>query len=262
MINRAIKKYLLRQKSYEIERIRYNDSSLTYLLSPSSLPNDGFKEFPNHHKPPFHRYYNEIARNLAGKIDILEIGAGTGQHTRPVVNTSTRVTAIDISENSLELLKTRFGDQVETVNGNIESLPFADSSFDLVISCGSLSYGAQNLVDSEIKRVLRFGGSFIFLDSLNHNLVYKMNRYVHWVLRTRSLSTVRRIPKLKRIKSFGLAFKQTDIYYFGSYLWIYQIFSFFLGDRKALRINDFFESMFPSGKYAFKVVVVHKYLKE
>jgi ubiquinone/menaquinone biosynthesis C-methylase UbiE len=257
-----MKRVLLKLNNPEIERKRYNLSNLEYVRTPSSVPNEGFQEFPNHHKQPFRCYYNEIQKNLPDKVDILEIGAGTGQHTRPVVTTTTKVTAIDISENSLEVLRTRFGNEVQTVIGNIENLPFTDSSFDLVISCGALSYGDQDLVNSEIKRVLRHGGSFIFLDSLNHNLIYKMNRYLRWALRTRSLSTVLRIPKLKRIRDLQLSFKYSNVYYFGSYLWIYEIFNFLLGERNAARISNFLESSFPSGKYAFKVVVVLESFKK
>jgi len=262
MTSQIIRKFLLKLNSIEVERSRYNHSSMEYLRSPSSIPNEGFEEFPNHHKQPFRQYYDELAKNLTGKVDILEIGAGTGQHTRPVVTSTTKVTALDISENSLEVLRTRFGNEVKTVKGNIESLPFADSSFDLVISCGSLSYGDQDLVDSEIKRVLRIGGSFIFIDSLNHNFVYKMNRFLRCVLRSRSFSTFFRIPKLKRISDLALYFEKPNVYYFGSYLWVYQIFSIFLGERNSLKVSNFFESHFPSQKQAFKVVVVLISLKK
>jgi SAM-dependent methyltransferase len=262
MPSQVLKKLLLRLNSSEVERDRYNRFSGIYLSRPSQTPLEGFEEFPNHHKRPFRCYYNEIVNNLPGKVDILEIGAGTGQHTRPVVTSTTRVTAFDISENSLEVLKARFHDEVEIVRGNIERLPFADSSFDLVISCGALSYGDQDLVDSEVKRVLRLGGSFIFLDSLNHNPIYKMNRLMRCALQSRSLSTVLRIPKLKRIKSLGHSFQTLNIHYFGSYLWLFQIFNLFLGHRKAQNIDDFLERSLPSGRNAFKVVVVLNYLKK
>jgi ubiquinone/menaquinone biosynthesis C-methylase UbiE len=45
----------------------------------------------------------------------------------------------------------------------MEKLPFADQSFDLIVSAGSLSYRDNDIVMNEIYRVLKLQGVFIRL---------------------------------------------------------------------------------------------------
>jgi ubiquinone/menaquinone biosynthesis C-methylase UbiE len=51
----------------------------------------------------------------------------------------------------------------------MEKLPFANQSFDIIVSAGSLSYGDNDIVMNEIYRVLKLQGVFIAIDSLNNN---------------------------------------------------------------------------------------------
>lgn len=97
--------------------------------------------------------------------------------------------------------------------GNIEGLPFTDSSFDLVVSCAVLSYGDPPKVDREILGVLRPGGTFILIDSLNHNLIFKLNRWVRFLRGSRSLSTVLRIPKMRRLQRMCSPFDETRFHF-------------------------------------------------
>ena len=56
----------------------------------------------------------------------------------------------------------------------MENLPFKNESFDIVICSGSLSYGDHKIVRNEIFRVLKNNSFFICIDSLDHNLIYKL----------------------------------------------------------------------------------------
>ena len=64
---------------------------------------------------------------------------------------------------------------------DMELLPFENNSFDIVCSAGSLSYGDNLTVMNEIYRVLNQTGSFIAVDSLNNNLIYRLNRYINYL---------------------------------------------------------------------------------
>ena len=55
----------------------------------------------------------------------------------------------------------------------MEKLPFRDNSFDAICSAGSLSYGDNLIVMNEIYRLLKTGGSFIAVDSLNNNPIFR-----------------------------------------------------------------------------------------
>ena len=68
---------------------------------------------------------------------------------------------------------------IKLKKGDMENLPFKNESFDIVICSGSLSYGDHKIVRNEIFRVLN--SFFICIDSLDHNLIYKINRFIHFL---------------------------------------------------------------------------------
>jgi ubiquinone/menaquinone biosynthesis C-methylase UbiE len=98
----------------------------------------------------------------------LELGAGTGYFSLNLLadGVIARATATDISAGMLAALKAnaeRLGLAVETVRSDAESLPFADSSFDLVIGHAVLHHlpdPARAL--RECFRVLDRGGTLVF----------------------------------------------------------------------------------------------------
>jgi SAM-dependent methyltransferase len=251
-------KFWNHERDVEKEYQRYNYAGSLELSNDAQGPTEGFSHFPKEHLAPFEEYYMLIGKEILKVKDVLEIGAGTGQHTRPTVTPSTTVTALDISEISLEVLRKKFNERINLVVGNIEELPFSDSSFDLIVSCGVLSYGDPLKVDSEILRTLRPGGTFIFIDSLNHNPIYKINRWIKFIRRTRSASTVLRIPKVSRIERLSAAFEEKQYSFFGQWLWVHQFLSVFVGAGPALKFYNFLENSTPKSKYAFKVVGILK----
>lgn len=141
-------------------------------------------------------YYEQRMRELVSPDhEGLELGAGSGMHTAGLLNTGARVTAADISPGALALLERKLAGVAQgrllTRVADMESLPFESGSFDVVACAGSLSYGEPALVDAEIRRVLRAGGTFICVDSLNHNPVYRLNRWLHYKRGERTRSTLR-----------------------------------------------------------------------
>jgi ubiquinone/menaquinone biosynthesis C-methylase UbiE len=190
--------------------------------------------------------------------NLLEVGCGNGVMTRYFESIASSVTALDISDISLEVLQKKFNGLVTTVVGNIEELPFPTSSFDLIISCGVLSYGDPSKVDSEILRVLRPGGTFIFIDSLNHNPIFKLNRWIRFMRGNRSLSTVIRIPKMTRVEKIASSFQESQYKTFGKWIWLHQLLRYLLGSQFALRIYDLLEGLDGQSKYGFKIVAILK----
>jgi SAM-dependent methyltransferase len=166
------------------------------------------------------------------------------------------LTANDISSKSLEVLKKTHPNVNSLICGDMSNLPIESRSFDAIVSCGSLSYAVPELMNEEIFRLLKDGGILIVCDTLNHNPIYRMNRFIHYILGRRSLNSIVRIPDLGRIKSLSLPFDKTSLKFFGSYLWIVSLSKFFLGDKISHKLNSWLEINFPSGKYGFKFVLV------
>jgi SAM-dependent methyltransferase len=98
---------------------------------------------------------------------VLEVGAGTGANL-PYYRWK-RVSALDFVDTApggaLKRLRAIRGVPVRTREADAQSLPFPDRSFDTVVStlvfC-SVSDQARGL--SEVRRVLRDGGVFVFLE--------------------------------------------------------------------------------------------------
>jgi ubiquinone/menaquinone biosynthesis C-methylase UbiE len=98
---------------------------------------------------------------------VLEVGVGTGLSFAhyPAVD---ELVGVDPSEPMLRRARRRaaeLGREVTLINAPAEALPFEDDSFDTVVAFAVLcSVGDQARALAEIRRVLRPGGRFIFIE--------------------------------------------------------------------------------------------------
>lgn len=90
-------------------------------------------------------------------VDVVELGAGTGQLTEPLVARGCRVVATDGSAAMLRRLRRR-APGARAVAGTAEQLPVRARSADLVVAAGAFSWFAAEPVLHEVARVLRPGG--------------------------------------------------------------------------------------------------------
>lgn len=116
-------------------------------------------------------------RSLDLKIDresfVLDAGSGTGIVTLGFQDAGFRprkTIAFDLSANSLKIAREQFAREqkidaanIESVQGNILELPFADGMFDLVLTCGVLEYVSLDAGLKELGRVLKLGGKLVFI---------------------------------------------------------------------------------------------------
>lgn len=196
---------------------------------------------------------------------VLEIGCGTGIHTEVLINSNAQIIGTDISEKSIEFLEAKFGkaNNLKLKVADMENLPFSDNYFNIVVSAGCLSYGDNNKVMNEIRRVLKSGGLFICVDSMNHNPIYKINRWVHYLRGERTLSTLKRMPRIELIKNYRKTFGAVDIHYFGGISWLISLLSSVVKNDELLKkISDRFDIFFNVKKSAFKFVMVARKTKE
>ena len=106
--------------------------------------------------------------NLNPNQRILDIGCGSGQTAIPAAQQGHQVVGIDIAENLIEHAKERAlyeGLDAQFDVGDAENLPYADNSFDVVISMmGAMFAPRPEKVASEIARVLRPGGKLYMVN--------------------------------------------------------------------------------------------------
>jgi 2-polyprenyl-3-methyl-5-hydroxy-6-metoxy-1,4-benzoquinol methylase len=119
----------------------------------------------------FAKYLEKGALQFFDRLDIapgtrlLDIACGAGQLTLPAARKGIQVTGLDLAANLVEQAKSRAaaeGLKVEVTQGDAEDLPFADASFDVVMSLiGAMFAPRPELVASEMVRVCKPGGKII-----------------------------------------------------------------------------------------------------
>jgi len=96
--------------------------------------------------------------------DVLDAGSGDGTIAALLASRSRRVTCLDISPKVLQACRKRLQglDNVEFVLGDVQTLRFADASFDQVLLLNLLTYATDPArVLAEAARVLRPGGDLV-----------------------------------------------------------------------------------------------------
>jgi SAM-dependent methyltransferase len=94
---------------------------------------------------------------------VLDVAAGTGNASIPAAEAGARVTASDLTPELLDAGRVRaeeIGLELEWAEADAEALPFADESFDVVMSSiGAMFAPHHQAVADELARVCRPGGT-------------------------------------------------------------------------------------------------------
>ncbi len=127
-------------------------------------------------------------------MQILDIAAGTGSSSRPLVDKGAQVTALDFSEGMLAQGRKQNKD-IKFVQGDALKLPFADNFFDVT----TISFGLRNTNDTslalkEALRVTKSGGRIVIAEfSHPTNRVFK-SIYLNYLMKALPI-VVRKISK-------------------------------------------------------------------
>ncbi|QYN18403.1 class I SAM-dependent methyltransferase [Amycolatopsis sp. DSM 110486] len=123
--------------------------------------------------------------------EVLEVAVGTGLNLG-LYSPDARVTGLDLSPAMLELAKSRadgLGRPVTLRQGNAETLPFPDASFDTVVcTLGLCGFPDDRAAIAEMHRVLRPGGALLLLDHIGSD-----HRPLRWAQRLLERFTLRQI---------------------------------------------------------------------
>lgn len=130
------------------------------------------------------RYIEECLEGISTP-SILEVGAGTGRYSVTLAKQGLQVTAVELIEHNLEILRSKLDgtEQIVTMQGNaLELSMFPDNSFDLTMLLGPMYhlYTKKDKLQalSEAVRVTKPGGHILVAYCMNEPTVIQ---YVFWL---------------------------------------------------------------------------------
>ena len=123
----------------------------------------------------FQRHYELVAKDLlsyCSEGSVLDIGTGPGWLLVRLHEASPKLRLAGIDASSSMIAKARnnvtkagFSDSIEVKQGYAEKIPFADCSFDVVVSTGSIHHWKRPTASlNDIYRVLKHGGYALMYD--------------------------------------------------------------------------------------------------
>lgn len=101
--------------------------------------------------------------NLKPEMRVLDVACGSGNQSIPAARTGAQITGVDIAPNLIEQAGKRA--KIENLairfdEGDAENLPYADASFDVVLTMfGAMFAPRPEMVSAELARVCRPGGT-------------------------------------------------------------------------------------------------------
>lgn len=112
--------------------------------------------------------------------DVLEVGPGPGRTTEILKDIVAKLTCVEIDSMLAEQLAARMeGTNVTVVEGDATDLPFPDDHFSGAVSFTMLHHvptpELQDKLLAEVRRVVRPGGTFVGVDSLDSEEFRKLH---------------------------------------------------------------------------------------
>ena len=252
-------------KDKDIEKNRYNEFSKKISevsQSESYLKLNGSKCLPIYLRQPYVAYEKHLENLVKSvkNVKILDLCCGDGIHSFSAAFYGADVIALDYAENSILLARKRsksLGIKVEFRTCDVEKLPFENKHFDIITCVGSLSYLNHDIFIKEVMRVLKPNGKFVVIDSFNHNPLYRLNRYIHFIKGNRTYSTLERMPNNQLLKKIKDNFSELEVEYFGIFVFLIPFLKLITSPHNISKILYSLDNIFIFLKrYSFKILFV------
>jgi SAM-dependent methyltransferase len=177
-------------------------------------------QYPNDHVVRFLMRRRAFLKN--GRASLLDIGAGAGRHCKLASDLDFETYGIDTSLVGLQHARKRLqgtGSSQRLVRASMLALPFADSSFQVVLGFGVFYYGTADEMRqaiTEAHRVLTLGGkAFVVLRTLDDYRFGKgkqleVNTFQLDIADTNEIGTVEHFIGAEHIGAYFAAFSRVE----------------------------------------------------
>jgi SAM-dependent methyltransferase len=242
-----------------VERRRYDEAAARTLRG--GVPDrQGSASAPPQFRAPYEDYERRVREAARPGATALEIGAGEGAFSLVAAGEGRTLVATDISPVALRVASERAslaGHRLHCIVADAERLPLRDASFDLVTSAGVLYCLDMDRVSAEVRRVLRPDGSWVLVDSLDENPVYRINRWIGYLRRRRTQLAVENIPTTASLRTLRRQFASVQIHYHGVLTFLSPLLRPLFGaERTGALVHAADARLGWLRRWAFKVVVV------
>lgn len=206
--------------------------------------------------------YREYLEKLVGLSQlngtIVELGAGRGDYSWPLIDNSRNPIFLDYSFHSLTLLRKRAnakGAPTILVCANAEALPFRSGSVDAIVGVGVLGYVDHDSVTQEIVRALGPSGDLLLCDSVKGNPIFALNRWLRVLRGKRSSWVARNTPSMRTYSRFRERFKVSTIVGYGALSFLVHLLRIFLDEKWLASVASTLDRRAWATRLGFKVVL-------
>jgi ubiquinone/menaquinone biosynthesis C-methylase UbiE len=176
----------LRADSYDLGRRAMLISTFKDIVRPySALESWAYDKLV---APVLASFFEELRDDLDAALPshgrVLDVGCGGGHISRLLADwkPTLRITGLDLSTAQIDRARHAargYGDRLSYVVGTATNLPFADDSFDALVSVGSIKHWPDRLLGlRECVRVVRPGGLVLITETDRSCRFEDMNRFI------------------------------------------------------------------------------------
>ena len=224
---------------------------------------DNIERYPEYIKLPYIYFENKIIEYAKEKNSLIDVCCGDGIHTFIASSIVNKIYGIDFSEKSIELcneLKKKKGiNNVHFVRDNVLHYN-TNKKFDVVIMAGSISYFNHKEILDKLYSLISNNGTLIIIDSLNDNIFYRLNRFLHFLFGKRSYYTIKNMPYLnKLVENINKNYNLISVKNFGIFIFLTPLLKYFFSENKISNLITLLDNKFHFlNRYSFKTVIIAK----
>ena len=243
-----------------IERRYYDRKAQLCAEGEQSQPREplGAEAMPPLLRSPYVEFERRVRSCIRPGDVVLDVGAGTGIHSLTAGGDQRVLIGVDFSFEAIAVARRRAiarGVRLHVMCADGERLPIASSSVDVVTSAGVLYCVDLTTLVAEIRRILKPTGTWVFVDSYDHNPVYRLNRLVGYMRRRRTKRALTNIPNRQTLAKLRKEFRHVHVSYHGVFSFLGPLLQRVVGEAKAERFLDGLDRVSPRlQEFAFKIV--------